>query len=451
MLNVKRTLALAFSIAAFGLTSCSPDKTHVDTFAAPTPEIIRNGKASDVATFNVGNSKSVDLMDTLSFKNAKLSKVTIQSICKFKEQTLTSSFTFGGDSPLKFFQIVPESILAKRIIKNPIVCAFELGLYNSVGSNHIFTLQQVIITQTQDTEIGLQMSTGEFLANTPNPDPIPVQKLSEIRLRSPYFASESIRPICETLKSSALAAGSVADLAAFNWSPDKSLHSDQELMTLESQPIQLCRLLVYQGAERKAISPIFSVRLKRKALSISIRYERPAFCDLNEHSCNEHFAILKGGHPFLLTRWVVANPSRVPRYFRVTRELHVVKIDTIFKNTKEAATFSARSFYKTSVIPRFPEKTTRKKIKGEWLISLRPGRSVTLELVFKASYHHNGPRGFVGVRLTPRRLGIVEVDAAGVVLAKQGLARDNESYAYYSSSLGQFRLFQETAVRASWN
>jgi len=402
------TNASAGLVLTVGLTSCAPDAKQGptrDVYNPRPPEIVQKGSRLSIRNWSQQSKKSADLNDELDFSGSDFDQMSVQSSCTVNGVASQQSFSFDNSKKIQFFQIFPQALLPLRLQEKFVECVFKLQLINANRSKHLFFLDQIHVTDR--LEPSLQILDDQRNRMTLKDDKLPILKVGDLhsyKLRSPYTGDEQSQVLCQSMEFTKVKVTQLYDLAAVDWANPIPMSNDQ-IKDFDYNPIQSCRIVIYNQNTRLAMSSLFRVQFNREPLTTKLVFERGPTCT-NDKKCHSLREMVASGTDLEMQRWEVSNPGEAPRFVRIDRHNLVVWTRISFfyhkseKNTHYQYEARIPKLLVKLVLPKnvkLVEQTAK-----FWTVYLEAGQALQINVNFRGSLHDIFPAGVKGMALAQR-------------------------------------------------
>ncbi len=388
MLSLNRYVlspVLVSGFFSFGLASCSPEnkKFSQDVFKVPSPKIVRaSGEISDVRSLDLAEKRNLDLHDSIDFGAGAPSKIEVISRCRTAGEEYRSRPKFRVHK-IFLMQLLPPEILAVDLMQTPSECSIEFAIYNASGSNHIFKILNVNLTDSQPAQVRVER---ENMGSPTRPSRIVFGDLKDIRIRWTNQEPSVAQIICQDLFYRARPFSEVMNIADFDLRFHE-LYSRRPIGTLERHPIQKCRLVIRQNSKPVAISPLFELLLPRQPLQIT------SDMPLNTSAPKETAKTTKATDDFFQKRssivfaqFKIYNPEPARRWIRISKKAAKLNVEVFLTaHRREWLTIPySLNWYHLSTADQQP--TTEDKDSSTYLIEPHASLTVNATLMPKAKY-----------------------------------------------------------------
>lgn len=405
---------LSASVLILGLISCSKEEKQPkrDVYKAEPPVIVQKEGNVQLKEWNLLNEKKLDLQDSFDVTASQPVRMDITTSCRLKEQNFTKSFSFAPVRPVKIFQLLPPEVLVKSI--EGLDCAFELSLYNSVGSRHIFPVNTVRIEEKQRSPVTFQVPGEDQNLKRFTP-----AIFEEIKIRYRNYQNATAELVCEEFHPPGLRFDQVKEFHDFDFSE------------IQQKSLQLCRVMISSGGAIEQISRLVEVQMPLPPLKVDVQalgysqYENtPAYKGF-VHSLP--FTSRSAAHVrrFPMGQVSIHNPASIPRSIRILKKGLTVNIEVQHGPNRGPNNYRANLPDEVSTrSPQWLEPSIANLSGGEvidegasWRVEISPNAILTLSLEYAPRpwvCHRHGPNGF---RITTmENLKVEELSDVGEVL-----------------------------------
>jgi hypothetical protein len=314
---------LSAGVLAAGLVSCSKEKKVIeDVYQAPAPEIVQGSGRMDFQQWDARRQRTLSLTDTLDFSNSRPTDLTVSSKCKLGSEFIPFSKRFHAPESIPLFQILPEEVLGHDL-KDGVECSFEFRLFNRAGSQHIFSLAALNVSESSEKPpvwIGRDSQPDE-----PGRLRVFAQNLNELKLRYQNTQAAAVTILCGDFHVATLPFEQVLGVDHFDfrvpllWPSIKS-----------TEPAEICRAVVFERGEIAALSPLFEVVMPHKSFQISINQAYADWTMLTPNILNDLNAYNGQSQPLTLATFEIQNQESVPRYIQIDDTSAAASLDLWF-------------------------------------------------------------------------------------------------------------------------
>lgn len=321
MLKFELTSGSVLLSMIFGLVSCGPNEKPKDIYRLPSPLIIRAGPPEShigFREFDMSSDHVLKLHDQIDISEKKPLKTIVTSRCQSSAGSFQQTREFKIDR-LFLFQMVPQEVLLQNLIQAPVTCGFEVSAFNDSGSNHIFNLMNVVVTEQPATDIPIEskaFKTNEHLLRIKN------RQSPEATIHYNHKTDVSMKVICEDLSFASILFNHIKNLADIDLRVF-AINSNKSPVVADQRPLQKCRALILRDELPIAMSERFEVLLPRSPLALMEELPKVTASGTPQ-------AVLKENQPVVLANHWLFNPGKQVRYLKITKEKSIGFIKTYF-------------------------------------------------------------------------------------------------------------------------
>ncbi len=397
---MKFTRFFAIGVLAAGLTSCTkenPDETQKDNFKAKPPVIVTDKGKSAIEELQSSLARGLDILDVIDTRSSGAKTTRVVANCSLADQKIQMVHEGAAETPVPLIQILPTWVLVQETID--LGCDLEFTLTNPIGSRHIFTLNNVRVTNSRAPNARLSSSsTGDSYSAEAN-DP------SEMRVRFSNSGAAASNLICQDARFETLSFESVRELNDFDLSNPVLLEGKNGAALLE-RPIQTCRVFISQEGHYVAYSPIVRLKLPRPPIEFSVS-ALPSRIDADPVKEVRWPTELMGfARPMTYGEYRITNSLPITRKIKFSRAPLEFRLCLL----ANAPTVVTRPWF--HVYPADPQNATVQQTDDSWVIEIAPGGTFLIRAELRPERGWDNFPNAKGVLVRgPGSLHITDLDA----------------------------------------